>query len=525
MLIPVFVSRDYNPVNELKYISIADEALRNGTWFTFYNHGEMYADKPPLYFWFVMLSKLATGNHYMWLIGLLSLLPSFGIMAVMDRWMKNEGKIFNPVVANLMLLTTAMFLGATIIVRMDMLMGFFVVLSLYKFYAIYKGKHTAADKYLLSLYLFLALFAKGAMGLAIPVVSIVVFLAMKKQIRTIGRYLGWRQLLLLSGLCILWFTFVYAEGGREYLNNLVFHQTLDRGINSFHHKGPFWFYILRMLFTFAPWSLLFIVLVWRGIRGKMLNDDMERFFLTIICSTVAMLSVISSKLDIYLLPVYPFVVYLCSILLAKDADNAGVRIAIGIPAALLILALPAAVVLMDIAPGLRDHSPFIYGGAAILAAGGVTAIAMLFREQVLKAVGAVCVGIVGFLFVGSFAMPSINKYIGFGEMAKSTAEVLNEDENVGFAYYKFDVASNMDVYLNCTVREVYTIDKLDSIAESGRKTILFVRDREIRRDDKFADWIARYKPQWTFGEYSWYLITGQQQLLNPLHLPRSYSRK
>ena len=54
-LLPILFLRDFTPLNELRYLSIADEALRNHTFFTFTNHGEPYADKPPLYFWFVML--------------------------------------------------------------------------------------------------------------------------------------------------------------------------------------------------------------------------------------------------------------------------------------------------------------------------------------------------------------------------------------------------------------------------------------------------------------------------------------
>ena len=46
---PVLLFRDFSPANELRYLSIADEALADGHWFAFSNHGEPYADKPPLY--------------------------------------------------------------------------------------------------------------------------------------------------------------------------------------------------------------------------------------------------------------------------------------------------------------------------------------------------------------------------------------------------------------------------------------------------------------------------------------------
>ena len=47
-LVPLMALRDVTPANELRYLSIADEALAEGRIFTFSNHGEPYSDKPPL---------------------------------------------------------------------------------------------------------------------------------------------------------------------------------------------------------------------------------------------------------------------------------------------------------------------------------------------------------------------------------------------------------------------------------------------------------------------------------------------
>jgi len=69
----MMIGRDFTPDNELRYLSIVDEALRNGTLFAFTNQGEIYADKPPLYFWLMMIGKLLLGHHYMWFYSLLSL--------------------------------------------------------------------------------------------------------------------------------------------------------------------------------------------------------------------------------------------------------------------------------------------------------------------------------------------------------------------------------------------------------------------------------------------------------------------
>ena len=59
-VLPVLILRDFTPSNELRYLSIADEALRNHTFFVFTNHGVPYADKPPLYLLIIMLCRWLT---------------------------------------------------------------------------------------------------------------------------------------------------------------------------------------------------------------------------------------------------------------------------------------------------------------------------------------------------------------------------------------------------------------------------------------------------------------------------------
>lgn len=73
-LLPVIIFRDFTPDNELRYLSITDEAIRNHDIFAFYNHGAPYADKPPLYFCFTMACRLIAGRHCMWLLALGSVL-------------------------------------------------------------------------------------------------------------------------------------------------------------------------------------------------------------------------------------------------------------------------------------------------------------------------------------------------------------------------------------------------------------------------------------------------------------------
>ena len=103
-VLPVLIFRDYTPSNELRYLSIVDEALRNGDIFTFTNHGIQYADKPPLYFWILMLGKWLLGNHAMWFASLFSFIPALVIMLVMDRWVEREVSVANRLTAQIMMM-------------------------------------------------------------------------------------------------------------------------------------------------------------------------------------------------------------------------------------------------------------------------------------------------------------------------------------------------------------------------------------------------------------------------------------
>ena len=138
-VIPLILFRDYTPSNELRYLNIADEAIANGNIFAFYDHGVPYADKPPLYLWIVMLGKVLFGEHIMLFLALFSVLPALVTILVMNKFTSNYLKDEEQKAATLMLFTSAFFLACSIVLRMDMLMTMFIVLSLYTFFRMYES--------------------------------------------------------------------------------------------------------------------------------------------------------------------------------------------------------------------------------------------------------------------------------------------------------------------------------------------------------------------------------------------------
>ena len=119
LVIPVLILRDFTPNNELKYLSIVDEALRDGHFFTFYHQGELYADKPPLYFWLLMLSKWIWGEYNMFGLSLFSIIPALISVYIMNTWVEEKTTTSLRWNGSLMLFTSAFFIGSGLVLRMD----------------------------------------------------------------------------------------------------------------------------------------------------------------------------------------------------------------------------------------------------------------------------------------------------------------------------------------------------------------------------------------------------------------------
>ena len=459
-IIPILLIRDYTPSNELRYLSIADEALRNHTFFTFTNHGVVYADKPPLYLWIVMALRWLLGSHQMWALALASVLPALVIVHVMDMWVRNEMDQSLRSTARMMLLTSAFFLGAAITMRMDMLMCMFIVLAMRSFWRIYTDSdHKEREKWLFAVYLFMALFTKGPLGILIPLLGTVSFLLIERKPRSIVEAWGWRTWLVLLVGCALWWGMVYAEGGKEYLNNLLFHQTVDRAVHAFHHKRPFYYYLVCMWYCLAPWALFVIGSVVMSWRKKAEKSLLQSFFTITSATTLIMLSCLSGKLQIYMLPAIPFMVYAAILYLPKIEEKKWCKNLLIIPMWVLTLTLPGAVV-----AGLVVHgqpllgSPWFYIAAAALSAGSIWSLCEAYKGKDIKlyekATLRLTIGLFITLFAGGFALDTINDQIGYAKLCKNIETLSEQSKIKNVAAWRVKNARDMDVYLHHDIKEI-----------------------------------------------------------------------
>ena len=513
-LMPVMIMRDFSPDNELRYLQIADEAIEDGSVFAFTLQGEPYADKPPLYLWIVILSRLLLGKHSMFLLSLFSLLPAFVIIAIMDRWSGLE-KASERVGVAFMMMTCALFLGMSVFLRMDMLMTMFIVLALHSFWQLYEGTgNRKRQEILLPVWIFLALFTKGPVGILMPPVAIACFLLLKRKGREIGKYLGWKTWGIIAGLCLVWFAGVYLDGGKAYLDNLLFHQTMGRAVNSFHHKAPFWYYFVAIWAIVAPYMFLLvgavIVSLLRPSEGTS-RSDREVFFCTTVVSTFVMLSLFSGKLAIYLAPVMPFMVLLFVEVLRRVGWRRWMTWSLAIPAAVVaVLALGLLIVRCF---GMGDARvselfvdyPFLRSGpvwfaVGLLLAGHTLALCYLVRGRRDFAVIMMGTALLLAAYSASSVTPQLNDWIGWGNLCKT----ISPDETVATVYMRRPYP--MKVYLG---RDIHDYDKdfaafhaaeVEGRSPEDGSLVLVTRTKRLGRDAGLEAF-AKANPHWFVGPY------------------------
>lgn len=507
-LLPIILLRDFTPANELRYLSIADEAISRGDIFTFTNHGIPYADKPPLYFWIIMFGKWLLGNHYMWFLSLASLIPAFVIIQIMDKWVAKEIGDSGRFMAKLMLMSSGLFLGLSITLRMDMLMCMFIVLSLYTFYKMFTGTNNKLDAFLFPCYIFMAVFSKGPIGFLVPFLATIIFLFQKKRIKTVNLYWGWKTWSVLLTGCLVWFVGVYVECGMTYLNDLLFHQTIGRSVNSFHHKEPFYYYFISFWYSLAPWSLLIAGVILTALKEKTMKSDLERFLLVIIVVTFVLLSCISSKLAVYLTPVFPFLVYLTILIMQRFTWNRWLALSIGLPAFCLSLSFVVVFYLVSFAHVSVLNNPIIYIAVGLLSLFAGGSLFFLYgRRKIEKSITVLALGLFISVFVAAWALPSLNPQLGYADLCTEAKRIGDEKHIYKYTAFGLKRADNMDVFLKHNI-EIATPDGLQHYKYG--QSILLLKNSDIiksQRNNGFLRTILNGKEVHVVGPYSVIVLT------------------
>ena len=321
--IPALLLRDFNALNELNYLGIAQEALERGSWFAFYENGVPYADKPPVYLWICMLAVAIAGVHAMPLVLLASVLPFIALISLLDRYLAYEFRHQERLLIMLGMGSMLVMDVLALVGRMDMLFSMVMLLAylkLMKRYILLKeldhqeGNHRPKYGNLsIPFLLFLAVFIKGPYGILFPLLAILVLMALNHDYKRYFAIVRPHYFVIVLLLVSLWGLCVYLEGGADYFNNLFFEQSAKRlgAIEGVHivHQEPFYFFFKIFLVMTLPVGLCALYFIARQLYLRESLDIKIQACLSFVLVALVVLSIPKSKLEIYLLPALPMVFY------------------------------------------------------------------------------------------------------------------------------------------------------------------------------------------------------------------------
>lgn len=338
LYLPSALNRDLHYRDELRYVEVAREMSVTGNYLVPHFGGEVYPDKPPVYFWLLNFSKKIFGNYSTLAMIFPSLIAALS-MIIMTFYL---GKLFweqqTGLLAALILATNILFFVFAVMVRMDLIMSVLIGGSLIFFYVAYQQKKT--NYYLLVYFLMaLAITVKGPAGFLMPLVIIPTFLFWERNLAELKNMKLKTGLLIFFGILLLWLIPAFLVGGKDYAYQLLIVQTFGRAANSFIHTEPFYYYFVTFPVAFLPWSLLFIAaLLYLCFKKKELSTALK-FILSWFLAPLILFSFFSSKLLFYLLPIYPAAALLTAYLFKELKNKSEIRYFVIVPVILTIFGL------------------------------------------------------------------------------------------------------------------------------------------------------------------------------------------
>ncbi len=279
-------------------------------WILPMRNGEM-PSKPPFFHWLAAIPAFVFGPID-WVVRLPSAIAA-AIMAAVTFFMGREmgGRRVGWLAAGALLGMQEFWVSGTQ-ARVDMVFATCVSVALAGFFFWYRNGHRGARAacYIASA---CAVLAKGPVGLVLPAIMIVGFLAVEGRLRSLWTFWSWPLTAVVLLLDLGWYALAYDTGGNEFLTLQIAIENFDR----FFGHGPFSTEntSLNTLTWLAnqtlPWNLVLVWSLIRWIKGAR-EDGAGRFLHAWWISIFLVFLVAARSRAVYLLPMYPAIALLAA---------------------------------------------------------------------------------------------------------------------------------------------------------------------------------------------------------------------
>ncbi len=244
--------RAIDKIQEARIAETAREMVVNEEWIIPHYNGELRLQKPPLTYWTTSLSfKIFSVNEFSARIP--SLVFSLMTALLLFIWLKREVNIKAAVNAVILLMSTFIGMRYFRSAEADTTLAFFICLASFSgFYFIEAPRRLYLWTLMLSLGL--GFLTKGPAGIAIPLLTIVIYSLLMKKIARCKSLLNPIGIAIFLFSAFAWYVWIFIN--MPDIAQGFFSRQVDETFVTGNHKQPIYWYLIHFVDFFAPWSLL-----------------------------------------------------------------------------------------------------------------------------------------------------------------------------------------------------------------------------------------------------------------------------
>ena len=165
----------------------------------------------------------------------------------------------------------------------------------------------------------LAVLTKGPIGLLLPGLVILVFLAAARDLSALRRICIPTGLLVFAAVCAPWYVYMYLAHGADFVNTFLGIHNVLRATVSEHAKWDVWYFYLGIYFLgMFPWSFALPLGIWRAWRVRPVIETRTLFLLVWAIVVPVFFQFMATKYPTYSFPAFLPTAILTARLLAKN---------------------------------------------------------------------------------------------------------------------------------------------------------------------------------------------------------------
>lgn len=257
---------------ESNYALTAKEMLASGDWLSPRIYGNYWYDKPWLFYGELLLAFQLFGEtsyaarFFPAVFGTIGVLQTYWF--AQKLYNRNIGFLSGLIMATSVeyfYLAKAVITDMTLFVTLDGALMLFYVAKRESRPRLFYGAYALAG---------LAILTKGPLGLVLPGLIILAYLAGNRDFHTLTHMKLVRGLLLALGIATLWYGPMIARHGIDFLTGFIgVHNVLRATVSEHPRNNTWWYYFLIFLMGCFPWSLS-LPWLWKE-YGKRLTDRIK----------------------------------------------------------------------------------------------------------------------------------------------------------------------------------------------------------------------------------------------------------